>query len=64
LAETVRYSGFQALARQHWRKEATELRRSFSKKASLKSLLPLLPLITLRLFALGEQAQRGKRDLW
>lgn len=43
LAETVRYSGFRALARQYWRKGATELQRSFSKKAFLKSLLPLMP---------------------
>lgn len=43
LAETVKYSGFQALARQYWRKGAKELHRSFSKKAFLNSLLPLMP---------------------
>jgi L-2-hydroxyglutarate oxidase len=47
LAETLRYSGFRTLARQYWRKGATELRRSFSKKAFLKSLLPLMPSLTL-----------------
>lgn len=47
LAKTIGYSGFRALARQHWRKGALELRRSFSKKAFLKSLLPLMPSLTL-----------------
>jgi L-2-hydroxyglutarate oxidase len=47
LAATVRYSGFRALARQFWRKGATELRRSFSKQAFLESLLPLMPALTL-----------------
>ena len=43
LAQTVGYSGFQALARQYWRKGAKELHRSFSKRAFLDSLLPLMP---------------------
>jgi L-2-hydroxyglutarate oxidase len=47
LAATVRYSGFRALARQYWRKGATELRRSFSKQAFLESLLPLMPSLSL-----------------
>ncbi len=47
LAETVKYSGFQALARKYWRKGAKELHRSFSKKAFLDSLLPLMPELQL-----------------
>ncbi|MEM6769888.1 MAG: L-2-hydroxyglutarate oxidase [Bacteroidota bacterium] len=47
LAATLRYSGFRALARQHWRKGALELRRSFSKQTFLESLLPLMPSLTL-----------------
>lgn len=47
LVETVRYTGFRALARQYWRKGATELQRSFSKKAFLKSLLPLMPSLVM-----------------
>ena len=47
LAATVGYSGFRALARQHWRKGALELRRSFSKRAFLDSLRPLMPSLTL-----------------
>ncbi|MEM9526056.1 MAG: L-2-hydroxyglutarate oxidase [Bacteroidota bacterium] len=43
LSQTLRYSGFQALARKHWRHGAEELRRSFSKKAFHRSLLPLMP---------------------
>lgn len=43
LAATLRYPGFQALARQYWRKGAKELHRSFSKKAFYQSLLPLMP---------------------
>jgi L-2-hydroxyglutarate oxidase len=43
LAETIKYSGFQALARKYWRKGAKELHRSFSKQAFLDSLLPLMP---------------------
>jgi L-2-hydroxyglutarate oxidase len=47
LAQTVRYSGFQALARKYWRKGAKELHRSFSKQAFLDSLLPLMPELQL-----------------
>lgn len=47
LSATIGYSGFRALARKHWRKGALELRRSFSKKAFLDSLLPLMPSLTL-----------------
>lgn len=47
LANTIGYSGFRALARQHWRKGALELRRSFSKQAFLESLLPLMPSLTV-----------------
>lgn len=47
LANTIKYSGFRALARQHWRKGALELRRSFSKRTFLESLLPLMPSLTL-----------------
>jgi L-2-hydroxyglutarate oxidase len=43
LAETIKYSGFQALARKYWRKGAKELHRSFSKQAFRDSLLPLMP---------------------
>ena len=47
LAATLGYSGFRALAKAHWRKGALELRRSFSKRAFLRSLLPLMPTLTL-----------------
>lgn len=47
LAATLRYPGFRALARKHWRKGALELRRSFSKQTFLESLLPLMPSLTL-----------------
>lgn len=43
LAETLRYPGFQALARQYWRKGAQELGRSLSKGRFLASLQPLMP---------------------
>lgn len=43
LASTLRYPGFQSLARQYWRKGAKELHRSFSKRAFHRSLLPLMP---------------------
>lgn len=54
LAQTVGYSGFQALARKYWRKGAAEMRRSYSKKAFLRSLQPLMPSLTL------EDLQPGK----
>lgn len=47
LSATIRYSGFRQLARKHWRKGALELRRSFSKRAFLESLLPLMPSLSL-----------------
>lgn len=47
LAQTIGYSGFQALARKYWRKGAKELHRSFSKQAFLDSLLPLMPELQL-----------------
>ena len=43
LAEALRYSGFQSLARKHWRKGMEEMKRSFSKSAFLKSLQELVP---------------------
>ena len=47
LGRILRYPGFQALAKSYWRKGAGELHRSFSKRAFLKSLLPLMPSLTL-----------------
>lgn len=47
LSETIRFSGFQALARNYWRKGAGELQRSFSKRAFHRSLLPLMPNLRL-----------------
>jgi len=46
LGETIRYPGFQVLARKYWRKGAKELHRSFSKRAFLQSLQPLMPGLT------------------
>jgi len=46
LSETIGYSGFQTLARKYWRKGAKELHRSFSKRAFLQSLQPLMPNLT------------------
>jgi L-2-hydroxyglutarate oxidase len=43
LTEALRYSGFQSLARKHWRKGMEEMKRSFSKSAFLKSLQELVP---------------------
>jgi L-2-hydroxyglutarate oxidase len=59
LGATLRYPGFQALARKHWRKGAVELRRSFSKKAFLESLLPLMPSLTLDDLATGGAGVRA-----
>jgi L-2-hydroxyglutarate oxidase len=47
LAETLAYSGFRSLARKHWKKGALELRRSFSKRAFHRSVLPLMPSLRL-----------------
>lgn len=46
LWETIRFSGFRKLARQHWRTEVGELHRSFSKRAYVKALKKLIPSIT------------------
>jgi L-2-hydroxyglutarate oxidase len=43
LIEALRYSGFQKLAKNHWRKGLDEMHRSFSSKAFLKSLQVLVP---------------------
>lgn len=47
LAEALRYPGFRALARKHWKKGAVELKRSFSKRAFHRSVLPLMPSLRL-----------------
>ncbi len=59
LFSTLKYAGFRALARQHWRKGALELRRSFSKKTFLESLLPLMPSLTLEDLAPGGAGVRA-----
>ncbi|MEM7571887.1 MAG: L-2-hydroxyglutarate oxidase [Bacteroidota bacterium] len=46
LRETLAYRGFRVLARKYWRDGARELRRSYSKKAFLRALQPLLPALT------------------
>ena len=46
LAEALRYGGFHQLAKKHWRKGMDEMKRSFSKKAFLKSLQRLVPELT------------------
>ena len=43
LAESLRYKGFHAMARKHWRKGLDEMHRSFSTSAFLKSLQRLVP---------------------
>lgn len=43
LMEALTYSGFQKLAMKHWRKGLDEMKRSFSKRAFLKSLQILVP---------------------
>ncbi len=43
LFEALTYPGFQKLAGRHWRKGMDEMKRSFSKKAFLKSLQTLVP---------------------
>lgn len=43
LLETLGYRGFHKLAIKHWRKGLEEMKRSFSKKAFLKSLQVMVP---------------------
>jgi L-2-hydroxyglutarate oxidase LhgO len=43
LLETFRYSGFQRLARRHWRQGFAEFWRSFNKKAFVRALQRLVP---------------------
>lgn len=43
LMESLRYKGFQDLAKKHWRKGMDEMKRSFYKPAFLKSLQRLVP---------------------
>lgn len=59
LLATIGYSGFRALARKHWRKGALELRRSFSKRIFLESLLPLMPSLTIEDLAPGGAGVRA-----
>lgn len=45
LAETLTYGGFLKLAARHWRMGATEMWRSLSKRAFVRALSRLMPLI-------------------
>jgi L-2-hydroxyglutarate oxidase len=47
LIEALRYSGFRRLAMKHWRKGMDEMKRSFSKRAFLKSLQQLVPALRM-----------------
>lgn len=47
LSETLGYSGFHKLAMRHWKKGFAEMRRSFSKRAFLKSLQVLVPALRM-----------------
>ena len=47
LGEIIRYRGFRALARRHWRKGVLELRQATSRRYYLSTLQRLIPEITL-----------------
>jgi len=65
VGDTLGYGGFWRLARRYWRHGAREMRRSFSKKAFVRSLQELLPEITgadLEPAAAGVRAQAVRSD--
>jgi L-2-hydroxyglutarate oxidase len=45
LLETLRYPGFQKIARRYWRDGLGELHRSFSKRAFVRALQHLIPAV-------------------
>ncbi|MEX0686726.1 MAG: L-2-hydroxyglutarate oxidase [Balneolales bacterium] len=47
LAQTLAYPGFWRMAGRHWRMGLDEIHRSFSKKAFLRELQKLIPVLTL-----------------
>jgi (S)-2-hydroxyglutarate dehydrogenase len=47
LGETLRFAGFQKLARKFWRTGLDEMRRSYSKKLFVKAMQKLIPEITI-----------------
>ena len=46
LAETIRFSGFRALARKHWRYGLSEMQRSMSRRVFARALARLVPDVT------------------
>jgi L-2-hydroxyglutarate oxidase len=65
LAETLRYAGFRAMARQHWRTGAREMLGSVSKRYFLRQArryLPELTLTDLQPAPAGVRAQAVRRD--
>jgi L-2-hydroxyglutarate oxidase LhgO len=65
LAETMRYAGFRAMARQHWRTGAREMLGSVSKRYFLRQArryLPGLTLTDLQPAPAGVRAQAVRRD--
>ncbi len=60
LAETLRYRGFHRLAKKHWRKGIDEMKRSFSKKAFLKSLQRLVPELTIDMITRSRTGVRAQ----
>ena len=60
LFETLAYPGFRAVARKYWKTGMGEMRRSFSKKAFVKALQHLIPVVgnqDLRRGGAGVRAQ-------
>jgi (S)-2-hydroxyglutarate dehydrogenase len=60
LWETLRFSGFQTMARRFWRTGCYEYYRSFSKRAFARSLQKLLPAITVDDLAPGGAGVRAQ----
>ncbi len=60
LAEALRYRGFHHLAKKHWRKGMDEMKRSFSKKAFLKSLQRLVPELTIDMITRSRTGVRAQ----
>lgn len=63
--QMIRYRGFWAMARQHWRTGLSELHRSFSKRAfhrALTRLIPELKMEDIHPFGAGVRAQALERD--
>ena len=60
LAEALSYRGFHHLAKKHWRKGIDEMKRSFSKKAFLKSLQRLVPELTVDMISRSRTGVRAQ----